>query len=515
MKTLHVSEIKANEFLQESSQFRLGSLLTECPHPKTKDLSELAKNNLPLAFSILKEVDLDALETVGKNIQKIEVLRLQISETLVSGGRIFLCGCGATGRLSLALEVLWREQVDIDLADKVIAFMAGGDLALVRSIENFEDHPEYGAKQLDELGFSKNDLLVSCTEGGETPFVIGATERAAAISSRPPWFLYCNPDDILCEVAERSKNIIQNSKIQKINLTVGPMALSGSTRMQASTVLMLAVGVCLLPQDSCNPEKSIADFVSVVKNFDYEQIAPFTVAESATYLKGGFTVYQTQDYGLTILTDTTERSPTFSLRIFENRFDKNRIPSLCYLNIPGKANALDAYRHILHRAPRALEWEGVREVAGLERMLGFDFSDDGLSERTNLIATSQSKMKIDRLATSKIKWCYDDSLSLMTTHSARTLLQENLLLKVILNAHSTLIMGRIGRFEKNLMTYVKPSNKKLIDRTVRYVQIILSEKLGTKTVPDYEKIVHQCFLSQETLKENEPIVLKIIRDLGY
>jgi N-acetylmuramic acid 6-phosphate etherase len=30
----------------------------------------------------------------------------------------------------------------------VIAFMAGGDAALIKSIEDFEDHPEFAEQQL-------------------------------------------------------------------------------------------------------------------------------------------------------------------------------------------------------------------------------------------------------------------------------------------------------------------------------------------------------------------------------
>ena len=43
--------------------------------------------------------------------------------------------------------------------------MAGGDAALVRSIERFEDYPEYGARQLRELGFRDGDLMVATTRG--------------------------------------------------------------------------------------------------------------------------------------------------------------------------------------------------------------------------------------------------------------------------------------------------------------------------------------------------------------
>ena len=44
---------------------------------------------------------------------------------------------------------------------------------------------------------------------------------------------------------ERSRQVLTNPRIQSSCLDVGPMALTGSTRMQASTVLMLVVGLAL------------------------------------------------------------------------------------------------------------------------------------------------------------------------------------------------------------------------------------------------------------------------------
>lgn len=87
-----------------------------------------------------------------------------------------------------------------------------------------------------ELGFNENDLLIASTEGGETPWVIGATEKAAQICKRKPYFSYCNPDDILVKNVERSRKVIEDDKIIKINLTVGNMGITGSTRMQATTI---------------------------------------------------------------------------------------------------------------------------------------------------------------------------------------------------------------------------------------------------------------------------------------
>lgn len=42
-------------------------------------------------------------------------------------------------------------------------------------------------------------------------------------------------------------------------------------------------------------------------------------------------------------------------------------------------------------------------------------------------------------------------------------------LKVLLNKHSTLVMGKLNKIKSNLMSWVRPSNNKLIDRAIRYI----------------------------------------------
>ena len=129
--------------------------------------------------------------------------------------------------------------------NQVQALMAGGDFALVKSVENFEDFPEYGSRHLLDLGFAEGDLLIAITEGGETPYVIGTVDAALLHSTVSPWFVYCNPREILVKTVERSRLVIENPQVKSLCLPVGPMALSGSTRLQAATAQMFAVGVAL------------------------------------------------------------------------------------------------------------------------------------------------------------------------------------------------------------------------------------------------------------------------------
>ncbi len=65
------------------------------------------------------------------------------------------------------------------------------------------------------MGFKRDDLLIASTEGGETPWVIGCTNYAADEKNcnRKPFFLYCNPDEILLALVKRSREVLENTRI--------------------------------------------------------------------------------------------------------------------------------------------------------------------------------------------------------------------------------------------------------------------------------------------------------------
>jgi len=287
---------RAVDFLRIAHRYQLGILPTEQPHPRTGNLSRWAREDLPRAVAALKHVDIQALAALRRYEAGIDRLKRRVRRTLDAGRRVYLCGCGATGRLSLSLEFLWRRMHGGN--DQVRSFMAGGDVALVHALEGFEDHPAHGARHLEQAGFSDGDLLIACTEGGETPYVIGATERAARLSSNTPFFLYCNPDAVLVRHVERFRRVYENPGIEKLCLDVGPMALAGSTRMQASTVLQLAVGLALLDPGTPAGE-GIAAFALCVERIDYSFLAGFIESEAAICAAGDHVTYTTRDYGIT------------------------------------------------------------------------------------------------------------------------------------------------------------------------------------------------------------------------
>ncbi len=474
----------------QSDQFRLGELVTEQPHPETIGLAEMAQTDLYRALDSFQRVDRMAMDRLQASLAPLPDLTESIRDTLRSGNRVYIAGCGATGRLALSLETFAREAwLDRGMEDRIVAFMAGGDAALIRSIESFEDYPDFGRRQLRELGFGNDDLLIAITEGGETPWVIGACLEAADRSTRNPWFIFCNPPALLRRLARRCGEVLDHPMVRPFFLDIGPMALAGSTRLQATTTQMLVAGAALCQAlGRSSAVDLIEEFHQLLGGLDYTRLAPFTEAEATVYRKGDHVLYSTDRYGITVLTDTTERSPTFSINPFENRDRPEEPPSGCYLCQQGFSDSASAWTLLLGRPPRTLDWEEFRTRASLETLLGYDISEQAPDWRAQRhpdkrhypFLVHQDSVVLE-FAGHRIDLGLED----------RPVLVRHLILKCLLNAHSTLLMGRLGLFESNLMTHVKASNYKLIDRAARHAQHHHRQKTGTDL--PYEEAVRLVF----------------------
>ena len=506
------SDQKAQEFLKIAGDYQLGVLPTEQRHPLTHDLARQSREDVSTAINILKGIDLGVLRHVRDKLPELSQMRNSIKDTLDAGHNVYFYGCGATGRLSLSIEYIWRYifQDQPDMLDSVHGFMTGGDVALVYAMESFEDYPEIGARHLHDMGFTENDLLISCTEGGETPSVIGATEEAAKVSQRRPWYLYSNPDEVLKDNVERSRRVLENDNIRKICLFVGPMAISGSTRLQSTTALQMGSAWALLDAATDNPALKPQAFIDFVEKTDFSFLEKFAIEEADIYQRGEYLLYETDIYGITILTDTTERSPTFSLQVFENRLDETIKPSMAYIYIPFAKTPQDGWQSILLRQPYPINWPESKGMANETRLMGFDFSNNALGNRTNDIAPA----KLHRFIITRQG---NDMVFELNDHSHRIdvsglhPLYEQMLLKLLLNIHSAIVMGRLHRIESNIMTWVKPSNNKLIDRAIRYVEGLLHHN----EIFDfsYEDICHALYEEIETLTPDEAVVLKTLENV--
>ncbi len=485
-------------FWKQQDKFRNHPLLTELPNPETHNLSELAKNDVKSAIQMLQKADIKAISNMFKILPELELLRSEVLNTLQKGNRIFICGCGASGRLAIALEYLWKTYNPDKNQDSIVGFLAGGDNAMIKSIEGFEDHKDFGIKQLYQAGFKDGDLLLSATASGESPFVIGAAEEASKTSVKP-YFIHCNTNDAL--KGRIKDHPIYNHDIKTLSFFVGPMALSGSTRMQATTALMIGLG---LPLFSDNIKQDLENFLKFFEKFDMTPIDSFILSESIAYKNKEYILYETQPcYGITTLTDTTERSPTFNLTPFENQLDFKKDPAICYILFSGVQSPESAWKLLLGREPKTLDWS---EETSLKSLMGFDFSRNIIEFRAKYAPTKHffSVRKNDSLIVS-LK--FDDNCFSFDSKGLSPLF-EQLLLKLILNTSSTIVMGRLGLYDGNLMTSLYPSNSKLIDRAIRYIDFILRQKHNINE--RYEEIANMMFDELEILQPGESIVNRTV-----
>ncbi len=499
--------MQLEDFIQKSSYFSLGHLPTEGFHPATSNLSALTVSNPDEAIRLIGRVDAEAIQTLRDSLESIQNLSAEIQVTLEHGNRVFISGCGATGRLALALESTFRSiHRGKPWENRVQGLMAGGDFALVKSVENFEDFPSYGERHLSDLGFTEGDLLVAVTEGGETPYVIGTVHGALARSSRKPWFVFCNPSDLLAATVERSREVLEHPGVNSLCLSVGPMALSGSTRLQAATVQMLAVGIALTRNfallDHLLVELSRLDLASF--------LTPFVEWESGVYRSGGSVLYRTSTYPIAVLTDTTERSPTFSLAPFEKSTWSGEACSWCYLSIPDARSPLESWERILNRKPIGLEWEEFSGKLGLQSILEFDFGRDAAEARSQRIRPKkQESIRIEKQAgTSRLELNTGTLESALESSLLMDPLGSQILVKIILNTLSLVVMGRMGRYEGNVMTWVRSSNGKLIDRTLRYLDRLITKR-GLPH-PGREALIVMVFETQAAIGSDEAVILRVL-----
>lgn len=385
-------EQQAKHFIENETAFRLGILPTENPHPKTENLSRIIAKETAAGVANLFEVDQDITLIVPRVIETDHFDRLVAAmvQSVLSRRHIFFTGCGATGRLAILLEATWRRfweplleaKPELNCAfpnilDTVIGLMAGGDHALIRSVEGFEDSLELGRFQIAEAGLGFGDTVVAVTEGGETSFVIG-TAWQGVDARAATFFVYNNPTDILRENIERSRAIIDSPAVTTLDLFTGPMAITGSTRMQATTAELLILGAAIekaLHELLCHhltdeelaewhlADRSAADYadgfstlldeISSKKNI--ETIAQLVEWEEKIYKKDGILTYMADVCLLDILTDTTERAPTFRLPPFRKCDDTTSEPSWAFVKHPCFPTP-EAWHDILRRKPRGLDW---------------------------------------------------------------------------------------------------------------------------------------------------------------
>ena len=552
---------KARDFIDNEKQFQLGFLPTEQSNPITATLEEDFRRSTIAGIQCLQRGDRQMPITMrhvfaGRRFAKL--VDSMVSTVTGPKGRIIFSGCGATGRLSILLESMWRDffhrraaeltREERALADRSASIMTGGDFALIRSVEFFEDYAEGGRRQAAALDVGAGDTFVAITEGGETSSVLG-TLRYAAEHGATCFLVFNNPVDILRSRLDRCREAIDNPKVTVIDLYCGSMSVAGSTRMQATSSEQLLCS-CALEAALCRVLPRFATETASDYTLAFERllsglesdagrrmIADEIEFEKAVYEAGGRITYLADKCMLDLFTDNTERAPTFMIPPLRSSRERDFAQSWAFVKNPLHPTE-ECWSEMMRRRPRCLEFT-ADDARSLGMPQGFidhppliKYSDlitymignepaperiEGYARAAAVVlnvpgAESSFAAAADRLAAA---WPERRDFTFAFPIADSPLeIWKHLAVKLAFNCLSTGTMAEMGRIAGNWMSWVSMSNKKLIDRCIRLVSELGRVDYGTaaETVFAAQEWVE----SQDWSKSEEPspvqVALKSLRE---
>jgi N-acetylmuramic acid 6-phosphate etherase len=576
----------SKHFLENEKQFHLGVIPTEQSNPRTRNLSSAIAKDTKEGARIILSADTD-IPTVVATAMKTKEYQQLIEDIVVvmeQRKKFVLSSVGASGRMALTLGSMWRnfwtslveklphrKELCVEMCQVSDDFMTGGDRALVRSVENYEDYMTFGREQIKEAGVGPGDLVLGLAECGLSASINGSVLEADDRGCNTYYF-FTNPQDILCKTLERTRLVFERKNIHHINLFVGNMAVSGSTRMQSASVQLLAVGAALemaiwkfiqkeftadelkvVGKGVLAPNEYTESYVKMLADLSQGDalsgLAKAIDLETETYKANGLVTYTTHDYLIDIMTDTTERQPTFTLPPFRKFNDQKSAISWAYVKDPLYPSTV-AWNQIFKRPLKGLEWSkedyirmGAHQsiidnppLVGVDQIFEYNIGYENDPSRYSRKPARLIAIDINGSATTQMmKWFYDNQPNFSEGVAIRlgkipaTKLVENevhipielpetlldlmthMMVKVAFNLISTGTMAKMNRVWSNWMIQVFPTNKKLIDRSTRIIAQ-LSGLTYEKANEEFFKTMHEREVGQEY---RESYVVETLRRLGF
>jgi N-acetylmuramic acid 6-phosphate etherase len=194
-----------------------GRLPTEAAHPQATDL-ELRPVEEIVQLLIAEEAR--AQRAAASCTREIARAAEIVVAALRSGGRLFYVGAGTSGRLG-ALDAAELPPTFGSQPSQVIALLAGGARAMLRSVEGAEDRAQTAATRLARHDLSAKDVVCAIAASGVTPFSRAALEYAKQKGAKTLFVTCVKTPQPLADVVMAAP--------------VGPEVLAGSTRLKAGS----------------------------------------------------------------------------------------------------------------------------------------------------------------------------------------------------------------------------------------------------------------------------------------
>jgi N-acetylmuramic acid 6-phosphate etherase len=201
------------------------STATESTNPATAEIDTLDTRAIVAAINAEDAKVAPAVAACGDAIARLADAAV---ERMARGGRLIYLGAGTSGRLGVldAVEILPTYSV---APDRVFGLLAGGPAALTSSIEDAEDRPAGGARDIAAAGGGPDDVVLGIAASGRTPYVLGGLAEARARGA----FV----GGLTCALPTPMADLVD----VLIAPIVGPEVVAGSTRMKSGTAQKLVL----------------------------------------------------------------------------------------------------------------------------------------------------------------------------------------------------------------------------------------------------------------------------------
>jgi N-acetylmuramic acid 6-phosphate etherase len=194
-------------------------MATEDVDPRFVDLDAWS---LPSAMEAMWEGQLAAVAAVGRALPAITAATHAATEALGDRGRLVYVGAGTSGRVAvqdgaeLPPTFAWPPE-------RLRFIIAGGEGALIASVEGAEDDVSAAVRQIDEVRLSPHDVVIAVSASGTTPFTVAALRQADTRRV------------VTIAIASNPGTALLRSAKYPVLVETGRELIAGSTRMKAGT----------------------------------------------------------------------------------------------------------------------------------------------------------------------------------------------------------------------------------------------------------------------------------------
>jgi N-acetylmuramic acid 6-phosphate (MurNAc-6-P) etherase len=555
------------QFEEFEKDFALGGTSTEQVHAVTKSLSQVMHKSVIEGMRVLLDVDEEVIKGFELFLPTLEIYAPILGEKIKNGGRVFLIGSGSSGRVGVDIAAKCCLLFP-NTGKQIRGIIGGGDSALIRAKEGFEDSEADGETALKDYHLGPQDTVILISASGSASFNVGCGNFSADRGSKVFYFYNST------KIPTRTKNLFD----RKVNPTIpicidiGPQAISGSTRLQGATLADACLGALLgsALYTSHDQELPAAEYPKdllakmkeglVLIRKHLNSLGKFAEKEAEVFSDPRSNFRQLRDIGKQgyvtflafkdsireVLIDSTETSPTFSTNPIRRESETHKKRAEFCPFLLGAGDNAEAWKALLGRDITPIDMkdtdsfllsiEASGENSFQNRYIGKGNFVIGVMKLTQSPLLPEEMLNVLKAVKEQggyvgvILLCHgtlaeeqrkelqqlSDNLVLMENVPQDPMgLSETLILKQTLNLISNGSMILTNKVHGNQMIDVRASNNKLIDRCIRLTKGIWSEYRSDSLPSDkilYHYIAHVSVLKKSYEKQGiyTPSVVKIV-----